>query len=262
MYWISYRHAINQFEFFASLTLPRLVTPTTHSTYSSGKGSSSGGSSNLPLAVAQSKRGLNVSGSGNRHAKGSRQIIEILDSDDEGEDAQQCLPKTNPNKRTRSTRNHPTDSGDDEIDASSSLTGPISTRSASKGRISSHNSTLNVNSVPAKSTRRKKTSYLVIDSDSEESAALPVDQVSSPTSFALAPKSLEQQDSTISRPPPSSSSSTSTSPRPRPLSQVQTLPRPKQHMDTKYSFLHGAAKLIDASLGMNTCSYSSLEICY
>ena len=196
----------------------------------------------------------------------SEEVIEVLDSDD-GEFAEAGSYKHTSKKR-KTGRHPPTDPSDDDDEP---LPPPTSTRlHKSKKSTSASVQTDAQKSVPTKVKRRKKAAYLVIDSDSEECDEALDDE---PPNRVTPPKNKQPSIQPVQS--PQTSTSVISSLQPHPPSRlgavnalphhpaVATLPQPqpqplhhrpvKQHMDTKFSFLHGAAKLIDATLGSTNC---------
>ena len=264
---LPYRHAINQFEFFATLSHCHLVTPTSAAASSSSSSSSAGliNNSNSDTLSKATSRTKNCSDKGDRgHVIDSKDVIEILDSDDD--EFAEVGSYKHTSKKRKSARHPPTDpSHDDDGDDEETLPPPTSTRlHKCKQSTSSSVKTDVPKNAPTKVKGRKKAAYLVIDSDSEECDNEPDDeppnQVTPPKNkqpFIQPVQSPHTSTSLISslRPHPSSGPGAVNTPHHHPVvtllqPQPQPLHRPvKQHMDTKFSFLHGAAKLIDATLG-------------
>ena len=185
----------------------------------------------------------------------SKGVIEILDSDDD-EFAEAGSYKHTTKKR-KSGRHSPTDPSDDDEEPLPALPSTRLSKTKKSVKNDLHKS------APTTVKRHKKAAYLVIDSDSEERA-----QEDESPNQVTPPKNKQPPIQPVQSPHTSTSLISSLQPHPPSrLGAVNALPhhpavatllqpqrqqqhRPvKQHMDTKFSFLHGAAKLIDATLG-------------
>ena len=188
----------------------------------------------------------------------SKGVIEILDSDDD--EFAEAGSYKHTSKKRKTVRHPPTDPSDDDEEPLPALHSTRLSKTKKSVKNDLHKS------VPTKVKRHKKAAYLIIDSDSEEYDNEPDDD---PPNQVTPPKNKQPPIQSVQVPPTSTSLISSLQPHPPSrLGAVNALPhhppvatllppqsqqqqhRPvKQHMDTKFSFLHGAAKLIDATLG-------------